>query len=149
MDTNVIPADIHAITASDPQYRDRMLAYVMDKLDVLAQYPIYVDNAIAQIAEMKINDTQYGGQGDAARASAIGNSVAAREETNRALIEFLKQIYNDVKPVNPQIYKPIPQDNQKASVYQSVAAFIDRIDPDVDSQGILLSKARDMLHEFN
>ena len=149
MDTDVIAANVGQLpsTGTAPD-REKLLQYIFEKLDILMQYPAYVDNAINQIGALEVSDSPNGGTGDAARANAIGNSVAAREETNRALIEFLKQIYNDVKPVNPMANLPIPQDNRKAAVYQSVAALIDRIDPDNDNASDLFESARGMLRDI-
>lgn len=145
MDTTVATVNTQELTTAELPDNNRLLSYILDKLDRLAEYPVYIDNAITQISALAVNESPMGGEGDAARANAIGNSVAAREETNRALIEFLKQIYNDVKPVNPQIYTPTPQDSQKSALYQSIAALIDRIDPDNDNATDLLDTARNML----
>lgn len=141
MDNEILLANENKTSTGTSPDKDKLLRYILDKLDKLAEYPVYVDNAIKQIGAMAINECPNGGTGDAARASAIGNSVAAREETNRALIEFLKQIYSDVKPVNPQIYKPTPQDSQKEAVYQSISQLIDRIDTDGDNASELLELA--------
>jgi hypothetical protein len=148
MDTDVIAANVGQLpsTGTAPD-REKLLQYIFEKLDILMQYPAYVDNAINQIGALEVSDSPNGGTGDAARANAIGNSVAAREETNRALIEFLKQIYNDVKPVNPMANLPIPQYDRKAAVYQSIAELIGRIDPGSDGAQDLLNTAMNALND--
>lgn len=135
---------------ADRQYKEKMLAYIMNKIDELARYPEYIDNAVAKLGTMQVNECPNGGTGDAARANAIGNSVAAREETNRALIEFLKQIYNDVKPVNEQAFISTPQESARLMVYQAVNELVSRLDPssDISLQGSLLNKALDSINNW-
>lgn len=133
----------------DPQYSSKMLSYVMSKIDELAKYPQYIDNAIISINSMPVNECPNGGTGDAAKANAISTSIAAREETNRALIAFLKQIYDDVKPVCESIAVSTPKESAKLMVYQSLCEFISRTDTngkDRTAEIDLLNKALESLN---
>jgi hypothetical protein len=139
-------AEIQQYTA-DRQYKEKMLAYIMNKIDELARYPEYIDNAVAKLGTMQVNECPNGGTGDAARANAIGNSIAAREETNRALIEFLKQIYNDVKPVNEQVFISTPQESARLMVYQMLCDLLLKTDKS-DAEYELMSRALDSLDNW-
>lgn len=129
---------------TDSQYNSKMLSYVMSKIDELARYPQYIENAIISINSMSVNECP---DGDA--AIAISTSIAAREETNRALIAFLKQIYDDVKPVCESIAVSTPKESAKLMVYQSLCEFISRTDTngkDRTAEIDLLNKALESLN---
>ncbi len=144
MDTNIIPAETND--------KGNLLTYILEKIDLLAQYPVYVDNAIAQIGAMTVNESMNGGFGDAEKAKSIGISVAAREETNRALIEFLKQMYNDTKPT-PTMVQPLSQsEERKMMLAQSLSGLIDRLDPNcIDESELsgILDTIRHILSELS
>lgn len=133
---------------ADSQYKEKMLAYIMNKIDELARYPEYIDNANAKICSIPVNECPNGGTGDAARANAIGNIIAAREETNRALIEFLRQIFSDVKPVNEQAFISTPQESARLMVYQALCEFVSKADKNTENsmEYDLLSRALDSLN---
>lgn len=126
---------------TDSQYNSKMLSYVMSKIDELARYPQYIDNAIASVGAMPVNECPNGGTGDAARANAISSSVTAREETNRALIAFLKQVYEDVRPQA----KTSKENSAFTAVMQSISELISSIDPDTDNASDVLRNATSFL----
>lgn len=135
------------INVEDPQYSSKMLSYVMSKIDEISKYSQHIENAVASISSLPVNECPNGGTGDAARANAIGNSIAAREETNRALIEFLKQIYNDVKPVNEQVFISTPQESARLMVYQMLCDLLLKTDKS-DAEYELMSRALDSLDNW-
>lgn len=70
--------------------------YVLTRIDKIIEQNQYIKDAVTAIGHMTVNESEFGGNGDSARAEAISTSIAAREATNRQIIKFLKKMYNDI-----------------------------------------------------
>lgn len=72
--------------------------YALQQIEKITNDTTYVKEALKAIADMEPSDAPNGGMGDAARGTAIGEAINARESTNRKLIEFYSKMYEDLKP---------------------------------------------------
>lgn len=87
-DTKVVEETVSPLT----------MEYVLSRIDQLINEKDYVNNAFTAIQEMKVNQGNLNGEGDAARGKAISDTVQARETTNQQLIKLLEKMYDDLKP---------------------------------------------------
>lgn len=75
------------------------MKYVMSRIDKLIAANDEFKASLSLYANWNVNESPMGGEGDAARAKGIAESIKAREETNRRIIDFLQDMYDDLKPV--------------------------------------------------
>lgn len=80
--------------------------YALQQLENIARDMSHIHEAIHKISDMPVNESPEGGRGDAAKANAIIKIVEERENTNRELIEFYKNMCDELNPNkshNPKI----------------------------------------------
>jgi len=73
------------------QATEMSMEWVMAKMDAIIHNNQYLTNAIETLHSMTTN-------GHDSKAQALGEAIAAREETNRQTLKFLEKIYDGLKP---------------------------------------------------
>lgn len=85
-------------TTAIPQ-ADLNMAYILSRIDMVLQDTQYLQDAIRSIREMPPVEgpcLQFD-----SRATAIGEAVSAREQTNQKILALLERMYNDLHPQYP------------------------------------------------
>ncbi len=98
--------------------------YALEQIELISKNTGYLTEALQVLSQM----IPAGGAGDIAgaeKARAIGNSVVAREETNRRLIEFYQKLYDEFKP-QKQRETVLSEDMIK---FQQMCDMLSKIDP--------------------
>lgn len=76
------------------------MEYVLSRIDHIIKDNDHIHEALDAIA--------HGGNGDGIRYAAVGETVAAREETNRAALALLERMYGDLRPAADSPAAPPP-----------------------------------------
>ncbi|MBQ8836696.1 MAG: hypothetical protein IJ002_04215 [Clostridia bacterium] len=72
------------------------IGYILEQLELISKDTAYLNNVISELGKVVT-----GGSGDIGasdKATALGQVVKSREETNRKLIDFYQKMYDDLKP---------------------------------------------------
>ena len=101
-------------------------ADILDRIDKIIEQGNQMLEATLQICNLPVNDSPYGGQDGAKRATAIGNIYTARENTNQQLIQLLNRMYDDVRTnAGFSFVSPAQQENRTADALMKLSKIND------------------------
>jgi len=93
---------IENIPVESTEQKDDFKKVVLDRIDRIIAQGDELMKVVEYIQMLPVNDCPNGGHDGQARAEAIGNIYASREQTNQKMINMLDKMYNDMmaKPEN-------------------------------------------------
>ena len=125
--TNAVSHKPESSAASQPELN---MAYVLSRMDMVLQEKQYLEDAIRAIRELEPVEGPCL-QIDS-RASAIGDAVSAREQTNQKILALLERMYNDLQPrtsyqelssLLPVLENPLIPNGIKMEIFRTSGAF--------------------------
>jgi hypothetical protein len=121
---------------------------ILARIDMIISDTEYLHNAVRQLTiDFPVNESPEGGRGDAARAAAVQAIVAAREETNRRMIDMLNGMMNPVVRTPPAPVHSTPEDNKRIIV-EAIAEKISDVDTDLPNATQVLGNLNEMMNKL-
>lgn len=130
----------HHTTQTTGEAASLTMEYVLSRIDQILQDNKHIQTAIEAIAGLEPMEQSSLSQMPDSRGEAIAQAVSAREETNRKMLDILREMYQDLSPVSAKDSETVQKldkltevitslDIDEEYINEMMSSLIDRVFP--------------------